>query len=905
MNIQESAHDRKMTPLMRQYHAIKKQHKDSLVFFRLGDFYELFYDDAVIAARELDLVLTTRDRDRPDPVPMCGIPWFAAEGYIQRLIQKGYKVALCEQTEDPSQAKGLVKRAVTRVITPGTFVGPEDSPSPVILAAMVIQRNRIGLAWLDLVTGDGESTELSLDQGVDHRLADLWNRSRATELLYPESWSRERIQQLQQQGVQPSTWTPVPDWVFDARYAREVALRVLNIDTLEAFDLERHEIARIAFGTILHYLEETQKFNPSHLRQYRYTAPEDHMVLDAVTVRNLELLQNAYDGSRKGTLVQTIDRTQTPMGRRLLESWILNPLLNISQINDRLDAVESLYRSPTHLVTLRNHLQGIPDMERIASRIALGQAGPRDLALLRQGLTRLPPIWDDLRSIQPAGVLAPVTAHPDLLESLAELLTRALADDPPAVIRDPGVIRDGYNEKLDNLRHVARDSRQLLVDMEQQERRRTGIPNLRIRFNKVFGYYIEVTKSYLDRIPSDYERRQTLTQAERYTTPELKQFEETILNAEETAFNLEQELFRELLEHVQSRLTDLQVLSSQVALIDVIQGFADTALRRRYTRPHLDYSSILNIVKGRHPVIEATQTDQPFIPNDTFLAEDTRRILVLTGPNMGGKSTYLRQVALITLMAQMGSFVPAEKAHIGLVNKIFTRVGASDYLTRAQSTFMVEMLETAYILRHATPNSLIILDEIGRGTSTFDGMAIAWAVLEYLHENWTPSPRTLFATHFHELIHLAELYPQIENASVAVKEAGDKVVFLYRVVPGPCDQSYGIHVASLAGVPAPVIEQAHTILRQLSELESILEKTIDKVSGKNVSPTPLTAIQRISRRQVPRLVQRSLFEVDPLYRRFQDFVEELKQLNLEDMSPLQAWQYLERLQQLLCEKSDP
>ena len=884
-----------LTPLMRQYRAIKQQYRDCLLFFRLGDFYELFYEDAEVASRELDLVLTTRDRDKPNPVPMCGIPWFASENYIQRLVQKGYKVAVCEQVEDPAKAKGLVKRSVVRVVTPGTYVGPEDTARTAVLAAVAANRRRWGFAWLDVVTGEGAATEWEPAPGED-LLVDLWTRSGADELRHPESWTRERLERWRRRGVTPARWTPLPDWVFDPRYARDAALRILQVETLQAFDLEDHETARTALGAILHYLEETQPLQANPIRNVRYQPVREQLVLDGTTVRNLELVRNAYDGTTRGTLLHTLDRTLTPMGRRLLERWILHPLIERRAIESRLDAVDGFYRRPAAIERLRRILQPIPDLDRVLTRVGFNQAGPRDLALLRQGLLQLPKLREALEEAEAAGILEPVRRCTDLLESLADELSRALVDDPPAVIREPGFIRDGYHPELDELRHAARHGRKFLVEMEQNERRRTGIPNLKIRYNKVFGYYIEVTKTHLDRVPEDYERRQTLTQSERFTTPKLKKLEHKILAAEERAYALEQEIFTALLARVREHLEALHARSADIARVDVVQALADTALRRRYTRPVLRDDLRLDIRNGRHPVIEAVQSDRPFIPNDLALDAESDQILILTGPNMGGKSTYLRQTALICLMAQMGSFVPAENAVVGLVDRIFTRVGASDFLTRAQSTFMVEMLETAYILRHATPRSLVVLDEIGRGTSTFDGMALAWSVLEYLHELGPPGPRTLFATHFHELIHLADLYPRVRNCSVAVKEAGDTVVFLYRVIPGPCDQSYGVHVARLAGVPDTVVDRARAILRSLADLESALEQSIGKATGRDLGPILPTASRRVTRRRIPRLVQRSLIETDPIYGRFEQFVHEIRNLNLDEWSPVQAWQYLDRLQ---------
>ncbi len=893
-------------PLMRQYLQIKRKYPDCILFFRLGDFYEMFFDDAVTAARELDLVLTSRERDEGQRVPMCGVPWFAAEGYIARLVRRGYKVAICEQMEAPGPGRRLVRREVVRVVTPGTFLGDEGPEAP-YLAGLAQYRDSLGVAFLNVSDGEVVACEIPLAAAAD-RLSDLGSRFPVSEVLYPESWPPERRRYWQGPDGPSATWTPVPDWVTDPAYARDLCRRVLGVESLEAFDLEDRPAACGAVGMVFYYLEETQRAPALHVRTVRYLSSDQGMVLDATTVRNLELVRNLADGTTHGTLWSVLNHTQTPMGQRLLMDWVLQPLRDRAAIERRLDAVEALVGRPAELDELRRHLRPIPDLARIVARIGVGTATPRDLARLREGLARLPDVGRCLQSWPPQGLLQELAEPPDdAVQALAEELRRALVDDPPPHTKDGGFIRDGYDPELDRCRAVARDSRRVLLDFERRERQRTGIPNLRVGYNRVFGYYIEVTRSYLGRVPADYERRQTLTQAERFTTPELRQLEEQVLTAEERALTLEQELFRGLLERARACIPALQRVAERVARLDVLAALAYAALRYRYVRPRVHEGTTIEIRGGRHPVLETLLTDRTFVPNDARLDPDDQQIIVLTGPNMGGKSTYLRQVALICLMAQMGSFVPAESASIGLVDRIFTRVGATDHLSRGQSTFMVEMIETAYIVRNATPRSLIILDEIGRGTSTFDGMAIAWAVLEYLHEHWRPGPRTLFATHFHELVHLADLYPRVRNYAVAVHEDSGGITFLYRIVPGPSDKSYGVHVARRAGLPDEVVRRAQQILAELEGLEQGLEAAVGRISSGAAPPPerppagPLPAMKRqeVVRRHLPTLVQPTLLALDARYTDLERLAEELLGMDLDGVSPRQAWEFLERWQKRL------
>ncbi len=888
---------KQLKPLMRQYLQIKRQYPDCILFFRLGDFYEMFFEDAVTAARELDLVLTSREKDSDEPIPMCGVPWFAAEGYIARLVRRGYKVAICEQMEDPAKTRGLVRREVVRIVTPGTFLG-EAAAAAEHLASMVRRSTRMAMAFLEPTAGVIWVREWD-DAAAPDTVSSLWAQYPVVELIVPETWSpRERARYVPPEQATVAIAT-VPDYVLDTMYAREVIQRTLGVRTLQPLELEGRPLAQVAVGMILHYLEETQRVPLHHICEVRYLHPESFVLLDTATVRNLELVRNLIDGSTRGTLLEVLDQTMTPMGSRRLQTWILQPLRDLQRIEDRLDAVDTLVHHPTVLEEIRTILRTVPDLSRVVARVGIGTATPRDLGRLRQGLAAVPELRKRLLTLPRRGWLSTVDRISDWGEDVRTLLQRAIVDDPPLHTRDPGFIRDGYHAELDRYRMIARDSKRILIEFEQRERQRTGIPNLRVGYNRVFGYYIEVTKSYLQRVPQSYERRQTLTQAERFTTPELREIEEQILTAEERAAALEQRLFREIVAHVQTCIPVLRTLIEFLTTLDVLAALADVALRHRYVRPVLHTGTTLEIRGGRHPVVETQLEDRPFIPNDLVLDPERVQIIVLTGPNMGGKSTYLRQAALICILAQMGSFVPAESASIGLVDRIFSRVGATDHLVRGQSTFMVEMIETATIVRNATPRSLIILDEIGRGTSTFDGMAIAWAVLEYLHERWQPGPRVLFATHFHELVHLADRYARVRNYAVAVRESGQEITFLYRVVPGPCDRSYGIHVARLAGLPDAIIRRSEEILRELEQLESQFETTVARsgtTSGaSSQAPVHAMARQKRVRQQWTVLVQQSLLDQDARYRRLEKIRRVLERLDPDTLSPRQAWEILARL----------
>lgn len=799
-----------LTPMMRQYHRIKLAHPDVLLFFRLGDFYEMFYDDAVVGSRELEITLTSRHADRDgNPIPMCGIPYHAVNGYLARLLRKGFKVAICDQVEDPRTAKGLVRREVTRILTPGTAIddGVLESKEHNYLAALCSRQDAVGAAFLDVSTG--EFWVVQYPGGERPRMEETLLQFQPREVLVPEGLSAVLGTEFRAALNGRAVLTPQADWVFNPDYARRTLLQHFQVESLEGFGLHDQREATGAAGALLYYVRQTQRSDLGHVTSLRLLEDATFLKLDDATVRNLELFQG-LDGNRKWTLLATLDRTRTGMGGRLLRSWMQRPLLDVPAIDRRLDAVEELMASVVRLSRVGKELEGIQDLERLTGRISLAAASARELVALRESLRRLPALAASLAQTS-APLLSP---PPDLAQDLVDLLDRALVDDPPGVITEGGMIRPGYYAELDELRSVAEDGRSWIARIEAQERQRTGIASLKVRYNKVFGYFIEVTKANLAAVPPDYVRKQTLAGAERFITPELKEYEDKVLGAEERMVELEKDLFLDLRRRIAGESARLLAIARRVAEIDVLVSLAEVAHRNRYVRPLLDDSLRLKIRGGRHPVVEL-QSDEPFVPNDLECDADDAQLMVLTGPNMGGKSTYLRQNALIVLMAQMGSFVPATEARIGLVDRIYTRVGASDNLARGHSTFMVEMIETARILHTATRRSLILLDEVGRGTATFDGLSIAWAVAEYLLNEPDRRARTLFATHYQELTRLEQLYPSARNYCVTVGESGGHIVFFHKVLAGIAAKSYGIEVARLAGVPQPVIQRAREILERL------------------------------------------------------------------------------------------
>jgi DNA mismatch repair protein MutS len=846
-----------LTPMLRQYQELKRQHPGTLLFFRLGDFYELFFDDAVTGAREMEITLTARHKERGSPVPMCGVPHHAVTNYIARLVRKGYRVAVCEQTEDPAQAKKLVRREVVRVITPGTAIDPQliDTRECHYLAAVCGAGDSFGAAFLDLSTGEFRATEA--------RGADAWERVRADvesyaprELLFPASLApliqegfaaRERTSPLPltvgaeastqeatkhsnvvpfPRGAQtavarpggcPTSLTPLDDWLWEPLSCATLLLEQFGARTLEGYGLTDKTDAVAAAGACLRYARETQRESAAHVNDITFFEAQDTLVLDPVTVRNLELVESQSGAGRAHTLLGTIDETVTGMGARLLRSWLLRPSVRRGEIEARLASVAELHGSQMKRDRLRLLLKEIADLERLIARVNMNTATPRDLAALRRSLDQVPPIRQAL-SDSAASLLEILRESADELSDVRALVATSINDDPPLSLADLGAIRDGCSEELDELRAASRDAKQTVAALEARERARSGIASLRVRFNNVFGYFIEVSKGSAARVPADYERRQTLANAERFSTPELKEWERRILGAEDRMRELEATIYAEVRARVAQETKRLQATARALATLDALAGLAQVAARRRYVKPQLHDGDEIEIRQGRHPVIEAT-SDAPFVPNDLYMNNSTERLLIITGPNMGGKSTVLRQVALVSILAQVGSFVPAEGARLPVLDRVWTRVGASDDLARGRSTFMVEMTETAAILHNATPRSLVLLDEIGRGTSTFDGLSIAWAVAEYLHDSPEHAAKTLFATHYHELTELAERLPGAQNYRIRVAEREGEVIFLYKIERGRASKSYGIEVARLAGLPPDVLSRARDVLRRLERYE--------------------------------------------------------------------------------------
>ena len=853
------------TPLMRQYHGIKQQVPNTLLMFRLGDFYELFYEDAVTAARELEITLTARNKEKGEGIPMCGVPYHAAESYIARLTQKGYRVAICEQMETPSAAIKLVRREVTRIVTPGTttsaaLLRPHENN---FLAAVmpdhahVNQSNtRAGLAFVDLTTGEYRATELDLADA-----AAALETLNVREVLAPAG-SPQKFSCLK---------TDVEPWVFGADYAARSLCDHFHLLSLDGCGLEGKPLATGAAAALLHYLRETQRNALNHLAAPAFYSRADSLVLDAATVRNLELVEPLFAGeSKESTLLWVLDRTRTGMGGRLLRRRLLAPSLELAEIEARLDAVEELYAGTILRAEIAKDLTSILDLERLLSKISLASAGPRDVAALARSLAVIPSIRKRLSDSKSAR-LNDIRERMDEIADVRDAVLNALAEEPPVNLADGGAIRDGFSAALDELRDISRNSKTYLAQIEVRERARTGIASLKVRFNNVFGYYIEISKANRELAPPDYERKQTLVNAERFTTPELKELEGKILEAEEKMLTIEREIFEGLRAQTCAEAARIRSTAAAVAELDVTMALAEVAAENRYARPRFSDSGEMRVVAGRHPVIEKlTEKDaQRFIANDIYFHPETEFIAVITGPNMGGKSTYLRQAALLTILAQAGSFVPAETALLPIVDRVFTRIGAADNLARGRSTFMVEMTETAVILNTATPRSLIVLDEIGRGTSTYDGLALAWAVVEHIQRSI--KAKTLFATHYHELTELATQLEGVRNLHVSVKESGDQILFLRRVEPGAADKSYGIEVARLAALPMSVIERARQIL---ATHESAEHTVTEELAG--AEPGPL---------------QIQLFE--PVNGQI---AERIRRLKLDELRPIEALQLLSELQ---------
>ncbi len=869
------------TPLMRQYAAVKKEHPTALLFFRLGDFYELFFDDAIVAAKELQITLTSRNKEKGIAVPMCGVPYHAAEGYIGKLIRKGFKVAICEQMEDPRLAKKLVRREVTRVVTPGTAADSSlGSDENNFLAALAQVGDRVGFAALDLSTGEFRATEFS-GEGALRRVQEELEQLKPKELLYgsaaplfeqtknrgllgraEETPATARAAQHRSAGG--CTETPLDDWIFAPDHAIPLLENHFGVLSLEGFGLSGRVAAAAAAGAILYYVRSTQRGSLDHVDRIGWYERQNCLVLDAVTVRNLELIEPLFAGTDPGvTLFRSIDAAVTPMGKRLLRAWLLRPSLDLEEINARLDAVEAGVKNIVAREELRRALDGVLDLERLLSRVTLETANPRDVLALAASLARIPAIRAAVARMS-APRLQTLHASLDELGDLRERIEKTIVPEPPLTFSDGGVIAEGVERDLDELRELSRNSKQVLAQIEQRERGRTGISSLKVKFNSIFGYYIEISKSNLHLAPQDYERKQTLVNAERFTTPELKEYEAKILDAQEKIVEIERRLFTELRTAIAAEAKRIRQTALALAEVDVLASLANIAALRNYCRPSfVAQGGEVEIVEGRHPVIEQQELaggSERFVPNDLYLNSSTHNILLLTGPNMGGKSTYLRQTALIVILAQMGSFVPARSARLSVVDRVFTRIGASDNLARGRSTFMVEMTETAAILHTATERSLILLDEVGRGTATYDGLAIAWAAVEYLHAR--VRAKTLFATHYFELTELADQLAGVKNYHVSVKETGGGIVFLKKVEAGAADRSYGIEVAKLAGLPNEVVVRARQVLLEHEFAEQ--QATAHLSPGSSPPATQLTIFTPLSQPVLDKLREVDLNRLTPL-----------------------------------------
>ncbi|MFI5178884.1 MAG: DNA mismatch repair protein MutS [Vicinamibacterales bacterium] len=863
------------TPAMRQYLDAKQQHRDAILFFRMGDFYEMFYEDALVAARALELTLTSRSKDaNGGGIPMCGVPFHAVDTYIGRLVKKGFRVAVCDQVEDPRKAKGLVKREVVRVVSPGTLTDASylDAREPAFIMAVAPARDVVGVALLDLSTGEFTAAEYAGADGLE-ALADELAVLKPREILVPAD--APPVPPVVACG-RPTT--PADAWTFDLESARRTLLDQLRVGGLEGFGLDGRPAAACAAGALVQYLRGTQKVDLAHVRSIAYRQRADALLIDPTTLKHLEILEGS-EGAREGSLLDELDRTVTSIGSRLLRAWLLRPLVALEPIRDRLDAVEELAFRTTERGKFREAIKAVQDLERLVARAALGTAGPRDLVGLKLSLGVVPRVRTILAELKAPLVHSLVSALDDLAD-IRGAIDATLVDDPPALARDGGFSRDGVDPELDELRAISRSGKQIIAQMEERERARTGIASLKIRYNRVFGYYIEVSKSNLHAVPPDYHRKQTIAGGERFVTPALKEYEEKVLGADERILERELEIFEKLRDAVAAEAPRIQATAHALSALDVLAALAEDAAVGNYIKPHVHDGDEMTVVDARHPVVErrTSPAGDPFVPNDIVLNGTTQQLVILTGPNMGGKSTYLRQTALISVMAQAGSFVPAREAKLPLVDRIFARVGASDNIAKGHSTFMVEMQETANILHTATSRSLVVLDEIGRGTATFDGLSIAWAVAEFLATNPTVRPKTLFATHYHELTDLADATPGVVNYHVSAREWKDDIIFLRKIVPGRSDRSYGIQVARLAGLPHSIIERAREILAALERDE------LTRGGRPSVSGTPSEPQQQLGLFQAP-----SGGVVDGALR------DKLAAADLDRMTPLEALAFLAEL----------
>lgn len=876
-----------LTPMMQQYMETKKEYKDCILFYRLGDFYEMFFDDALTASKELEITLTGKNCGLEERAPMCGVPYHAVDSYLSRLVEKGYKVAICEQVEDPKQAKGIVKREVIRIVTPGTNIDSMtmDETKNQYIMSIVFDAGRYGVSIADVSTGDYFVTETdSATKLFDEIYKFAPSEIICNEALYVSGIQLEDLKNRMQVAI-----SALDAWYFDEDLCKKALREHFQVSSLESLGVADYECGVIASGALLQYLIETQKTSLAHLTKLTTYSTGKYMVLDSSTRRNLELCETLREKQKRGSLLWVLDKTRTAMGARLLRKYVEQPLIDKEEITKRLDAVEELLKESISREEIREYLSSVYDLERLVGKISYQSANPRDLTAFKASLAMLPHIrciMGDMKSL----LLKNLYNEIDPLEDLCDLVERAIVEEPPFAMKEGGIIRDGYHEEVDRLRKAKTDGKTWLAELEQKEREKTGIKNLRIKYNKVFGYYLEVTNSFKNMVPDYYTRKQTLTNAERYIIPELKDLEDLILGAEDKLYALEYELYCDVRNRIADEIVRIQTTAKAVAAVDAFASLALVAERNHYVRPKINEKGTIDIKDGRHPVVEMMIPNHMFIANDTYLDDRKNRVSIITGPNMAGKSTYMRQTALIVLMAQIGSFVPASQANIGLVDRIFTRVGASDDLASGQSTFMVEMTEVANILRNATSKSLLVLDEIGRGTSTFDGLSIAWAVVEHISNARLLGAKTLFATHYHELTELEGKIDSVNNYCIAVKEKGDDIVFLRKIVKGGADRSYGIQVAKLAGVPETVITRAREISEELSDAD-----ITTRVRQMSVQGQEMKGKEKSQKLDVVDMAQISLFDTASDH----DVIEELKSMDISHMTPMDAMNTLYQLQNKL------
>lgn len=876
-----------LTPMMKQYMETKSQYQDCILFYRLGDFYEMFFEDALTASRELEITLTGKNCGQEEKAPMCGVPYHAVEGYLNRLVAKGYKVAICEQVEDPKTTKGIVKREVVRIVTPGTNLDTQalDETKNNYIMCIVYIADRYGVSVADISTGDYFLTEIP----DSAKLLDEIYRFSPSEIICNEAFYMSGVDMDGMKDRLGITIYSLESWYFDDEVCRKKLLEHFEVSSFAGLGLADYDCGIISAGALLQYLLETQKNSLSNLTHITPYAAGKFMMIDSSTRRNLELCETLREKQKRGSLLWVLDKTKTAMGARTLRKYVEQPLIDKTEIIRRLDAVQELKEQAISREEIREYLSPVYDLERLITKIAYGSANPRDLTAFRSSLEMLPALLYILQEMK-AELLKDLAVDLDPLEDLCILVKKAIREDPPIAMKEGNIINDGYNEEVDKLRRAKSDGKDWLAKLENDEREKTGIKNLKIKYNKVFGYYLEVTNSYKEMVPEYYTRKQTLANAERYITPELKELEDMILGAEDKLYALEYELYSEVRDLIASQIERIQKTAKAVAALDAFASLALVAERNNYVRPKINEKGVIDIKEGRHPVVERMIPNEMFISNDTYLDDKKHRISIITGPNMAGKSTYMRQTALIALMAQIGSFVPAKSANIGLSDRIFTRVGASDDLASGQSTFMVEMTEVANILRNATSKSLLILDEIGRGTSTFDGLSIAWAVIEYISDSRLLGAKTLFATHYHELTELEGKIDNVNNYCIAVKEKGDDIVFLRKIVKGGADKSYGIQVAKLAGVPELVIGRAKEIVEELSD-EDITARVSEIASKERV----VKKKPKVKKYDDVDIAQMSLFDTV----KDDDVLEELKNLDVGNMTPIDALNTIYRLQNKL------